>query len=265
MWILLIPLILAEIVFWLFLAYVAWGAFKAFNGSRWPALAFWLAIFAVPFVVFFGQRAIADIREAQRAREVAAFTRQVFPKDHPRLLEINGYVTTQELIIFLDTLDIDEIAMFQSRAHRGVAKAQVFKLVAHCRGRGHQYLSALATKGRLAHASKADNACLDERRDEFDDDRRQIPAIMFLLGTATTLKLPGTSWSSGNYEARLRADGMDVLLDYWERPYLTRPATPSPWGYAYPANTDWKAYRAPGRATFFARATGLMPATPARP
>lgn len=265
MWILLIPLIVAEIVFWLFLAYIAWRAFKAFSESRWPALAFWVAVFAVPFVVFFGLHANADIREAQRAREVAAFTRHAFPKDYPRRLEIHGYVTTQELIIFLDTLDIDEIAMFQSRAHRGVARAQVFKLAAHCRGRGRQDLAVLTAKGRRASTSKADNVCLEERRDEFDDDRRQIPAVMFLLGNATTLKLPGTTWSSGNYEARLRADGKDVLLDYWERPYITRPATPSPWGYAFPANTDWKAYRQPGRAAFFARATGVMPATPASP
>ena len=259
MWILLIPLIVAEVAFWLFLLFAAWRAFKALRESRLPAMACWLAVIAMPFVVYVTLRTQAEVREAARAREVASLPREQFPADHPRLLEIHGFVTDAELLMFLDALDLDEIVMLQSRPHRGIQRSQHFTLAAGCRGRGREHLANLIAKGRLADANKADKQCLQQRQGTVDADRRDIAAIRFLLGTATTLRIPGNSWSAGNYEARLHTPGQDMLLDYWERPYITRPGGPSPWSYAYPANTDWKSYRSPGRAKFFARAVGLLP------
>lgn len=260
MWILLIPLIVAEVAFWLVLLFAAWRAFAALRQNRLPAMALWLAVISVPFLVFFALRSQAEAREAQRLHEVASFGRQPIPKDHPRLLEIHGYVTDSEVLLFLDALDLDEVVMLQSRPHRASQRSQHFTLAAGCRGRGREHLANLIAKGRLANAGKTDKQCLQQRQGTIAEDRRDIAAIQFLLGPASTLKLPGnTSWHSGNYEARLRTPAGDSLLDYWERPYIPRPGGPSPWSYAYPANTDWKSYRTPGRVKFFATAVGLLP------
>lgn len=146
MWILLLPLIIAEVAFWLFLAYAVWRAVKAFRQNSWPALAAWLAIIALPFGWFFAQRTLASVREADRAREVAGFKRHAMPQSYPRRLEIHGYMTTWELIMFLDALEIDDIVMIHSRAHRGFQQAQFITLTEHCHGRGRNYLTALGSK-----------------------------------------------------------------------------------------------------------------------
>lgn len=264
MWLMALPLIIVEVAFWLFFAFAVWRAFKAIGVGSIPAMVFWLVVIALPFVAQFVLRHKADVREEQRAAEVAGFARADFPSPYPRLLEIHGYVTTRELMIFLDALDIDEIVMFQSRVHQGQLRAQHFTLTEHCRGRGRELLQELAGKGGLRSASHAKDSCLHEQQSRVDGNRQEIPAVLFLIDGATTLKLPGGIWSGGNYEARVRTREQDLLLDYWERPFITRPAGPSPWWYVFSANSDWKRYRNPGRAKFFAGAVGLLPRTSVR-
>jgi hypothetical protein len=264
MWLLLLPLIIAEIAFWLFLLYGVWRFYRTWTESRPAVGALWLVVLALPFAVFWAGRSSADAREVLRASDVASLVRQSMPETYPRLLEIHGFVTTQELLLFLDALAIDEIVMFQSRQRRGVQNGQQFTLAEDCRGRGREHLMRLAETGHLKNAAAGEDRCLKERKVTLDADRRTLPAILFLIGDMTTLKLPGNGWSAGNYEARMRTADADTLLDYWERPYIPRPAGPSPWGHAFPANTDWKTYRNPGRALFFATAAGLIPRRGAR-
>lgn len=259
MWLMLLPLIIAEAAFWLFLTFAAWRAFKAISAGSLSAMTFWLAIIALPFVVQFVLRHNADVREEQRAAEVAGFARTDLASPYPRVLEIHGYVTTAELMIFLDTLDIDEIVMFQSRAFQGTYRAQHFTLAEHCRGRGREQLQVIAGNGRLRSVRNAKDSCLHEHQSSVDANRHATPALVFLIGGATTLKMPGAIWAGGHYEARVRTSDQDLLLDYWERPFITRPAGPSPWWYAFPGNSDWKRYRNPGRVKFFAAAVGLLP------
>lgn len=258
MWILLVPLIIAEVAFWLFLAFVAWRAFTAWRTGSAAAMGVWLAIIAAPFVLYAVELIRADMREATRAREVANFERHPFPASYPRRLEVEGSLNDAERLIYLDALDIDEIVVFQSRPHKGMRSASIIRLAPGCGGRGRELLAAWHARRKLANARSANKACLIETRTKIPADTDGTPAIRLLMDRFTTLGLPGTRWSSGNYEARLRTHDGDILLDYWERPYLPRPAGPGPWGYAYQSNTDWKDYRNPARIDFFGRALGLI-------
>ena len=169
-----------------------------------------------------------------------------------------GFITEFELLIYLDVLGIDEVVMFQSRAHKDKLRGQFITLSPDCSGVGAKYLETWKRRGRFGRLPKEDKGCLVSRWKNTDPDRSQIPALVFMQGSYTTLRQPGTNWADGSYEARLRTTEGDKLLDYWERPYITRPAEPGPWGYAYPANTDTKKFRAPKRLDFFLKATNVL-------
>lgn len=258
MWILLLPIIIAEILFWLGLIFVAWRAYRAWSEGATGTTAVWLAVLAAPFLFYQAQLALADMRESERAEEVSTFARHPLPRSYPRRLEIEGYITEHERLIYLDTLAIGDIVMFQSRPHRGQRRAEIVKLAPGCRGRGRRLLADWRARRKLGN-TKTSAACLISKRTTLPTDTGRDPAIRFLSGHYTTLSLPGTRWSSGNYEARLRTRSGDILLDYWERPYIERPSWPGPWGYVYRGNTDWKDYRSPARIDFFGRAVGLIP------
>jgi hypothetical protein len=258
MWILLVPLIVAEVLFWVGLLYLGWCAFNAARRQNWSKTVLLLALMSAPFVFYFGQHIAADAKEQARIEEVAGFERVAMPADYPRQLDIHGFVTEFELLIYLDVLNIDQVAMFQSRSHRGKLRGQFITLVPECKGIGASHLETWKRKGRFGSASKQDKACLVSHWSSVDPDRSDIAALVFMRGSHTTLRQPGTNWADGSFEARLRTAAGDRLIDYWERPYITRPAEPGPWGYAYPANTDWKKYRAPKRLDFFLKAVDVL-------
>ena len=259
MWILLIPLFVAMAIFWAFMAYVAWAAFVTLRRGHYVQLIVWLAILAAPFLYYSSQVAEAEYIEANRTREVANFERNSMPSHYPRLLEVYGHLTTFELIVYLDQLEIDEIAIFSRHSGQRTARGRFVGLNPECRGRGAELLAHWKRRARFSYASKEDKACLRARYETVSADRSSIPAILFLTDSATTLKLPGTGYSGGNFEARIRTGTDDYLLDYWERPFIKRPAGIGPWGYAFKANTNWRNYRTPGRFNFLARALGLLP------
>jgi hypothetical protein len=157
-------------------------------------------------------------------------------------------------------LNIDEIQSFGRKSRRNLLYGRSIRLASRCRGVGRRFLNTWQNRRKLERVPKEQQSCLIEERIKVPADRADVPAIVFRMSNATTLKLPSnTVWSGGNYEARLRTGTENILLDYWERPYIPRPSTPGPWGYAFKANTDWKKYRSPNRMNFFGSAVGLLP------
>ncbi|MEM9573600.1 MAG: hypothetical protein AAF870_00045 [Pseudomonadota bacterium] len=107
MWILLIPLVVAEIAFWVALVYFAWRGYRAIvNGNR-PMAVIWLCLIAVPFVFYFYKHVEADAKEVERANQIAALPRAAISKEYPKLLEIHGHATEFELLIFLDAMTFE--------------------------------------------------------------------------------------------------------------------------------------------------------------
>lgn len=267
MWLLAViiylPIIMLSIGFWSLIGFAVWRARKAYlQGSRGPMM-FWLAIVLAPFIVFYGQRTLADFREADRAREVSAFERHPMPDSMPKVLEVSGTLTDRELLIYLDALNLDEAVLIQNRPRDGKVHALTYTLVPGCEGRGLDYLEEFKRRGRLGYATDEDKACLTLKSGKIDAERYHIPAIVFLTDKSTTLRLPGTGYSGGNYEARVRMDGgTTFLLDYWERPYIRRPSLPllvSLNGFVLQGNTDWRDYKKPNRIAFLGGAVGLLP------
>jgi len=249
MWILLVPVIFAEIIFWVCLGYFAWRALRAARNGNWLQATTFLGLISIPFVFYVYMHRQADAQEAARASVIAALPRAAPPQTYPKLLEVYGHATEFELLIFLDALKFDEVMVFQ-RPRRGEIYGRLVRLAAGCDGLGVAHLSAWKVRGRFGAPKQRDKDCLVAEWKTVSDDRAAIPAIEYRHGRHSTLLPPGNNWASGAYEVRLRSLGESKLLGYWERPYITRPGSPGPWGYAYPSNTDPTKYKEPNRLAF---------------
>lgn len=257
MWILLLPVIVAEIMFWGGLTYCAWRAFKAFRHGNWALVAAFSGLISLLFIVYFHMHNRADMREAARATEISALARSGQPQTYPSLLEVYGYATEFELLIFLDALRFDDVIVFQHPRRSGEIYGRFVKLNLDCKGLGVAHLETWKKRGRFGATKKKDKNCLVAEWKTVSSDRATIPALEYRHGTQSTLLPPGNNWASGAYEVRLRAPDGNKLVAYWERPFITRPAEPGPWGYAFPSNTDWNKYKQPKRLDFLLQALRL--------
>ena len=259
MWIFLIPLVVAEAVFWLAVAFVGWRALKAFQSQSWPQMGLWLALFAAPFVFYFYQLLAADVREAQRNDYVAKFEKVSLPSNHPKQLDLHGHITDNEMFLLLDLLNLDQLAKFEKKPRKGKLYGRLVGLKPQCRGTSGEMFAIWQRKRRFNGTTKHVKSCLTSKWTKMSADRSHIPAIEFRLGPRTTLSEKGlVQWASGSFEVRLRERDSNKLIDYWERPFVSRPAEPGPWGYAFPANTKSKKYRAPNRLEFVLKATKIL-------
>ena len=256
MWILLIPLIVAEIAFWAMLGFFAWRAVKATRMGNWAGAGVWFSLLLIPFAFYFFKHVEADQREAERAQEIAALPRAASPQSHPSLLEVYGNLTEFELLIMLGVLDFEEVAVLQ-RPHRGEVYGQFVKLAPGCERLGAEHLKTWKKRGRFGAPTRQDKDCLIGEWKTVSDDRDAIRAVVYRHGTQSTLLAPGNNWYGGAYQLSLRTDAGSQLIDYWERPYITRPMWPGPWGYAFPSNTDPKKYKQPKRLDFLLSAMGV--------
>lgn len=244
---------------WLAAAYALKRSYRGLRRGRLATGTVWLLLALSPLIAFFAHTAWASYKEAQRAVEVRNFDRLPFPSSYPSTLEVYGYLNSTELLIYLDSLDIDIVYLIGQRPHRGTVKASVITLKSDCRGRGRRLLE-LVRRGKDSQSAN-DSECLNVERTILSADRSMVPAIVFLMDGQTTLRMPGAVWAGGNYEVRVRTVEADDLIDYWEWPYIDRPATPFAFfGLSFAArdNSDWRKYRNGGRLTFFATAVGLM-------
>lgn len=249
MWILLIPLIIVEVVFWLALAFFAWRAFNAYKRKNWFGIAFWVGLISIPFAFYNYKHFEADQKEAARAAEIAGLSQTNLERPYPKLLEIYGQATEHELVIFLTVLKFDEVAVLQ-RPRQNQIYGQFVTLVPGCEGHGDELLEKWKKRGRFSAPTKQTKDCLVSEWKKVSANRSAIPAIEYRHGTDSTLVPSGTNWGDGAYELRKRTPDGYHLIDYWERPYITRPSWYGPWGYAYPANVDFKKYRQPKRLDF---------------
>lgn len=249
MWILLLPLILAEAIFWLGMLFFAIRAFKAIRIGNLVGAALWVTLLMVPVIFYQYKHYEADQKEAARVEVLASLPKISLAANHPRLLEVHGVQTEFELLIILSTLNIDEVIQFQ-RPHKGRLYGQFITLVPGCENIGKKHLETWKNRGRFSSPTKRDKECLIGEWKTVSADRIDIPAIEYRMGPQSALKQKGTGWGDGNYEVWLRTAEGPKLVKHWERPYVTRPSWLGPWGYAFPANTDSKKYKRPKRLDF---------------
>lgn len=249
MWILLIPLVVAEFAFWVALLYFAWRTYRAIVSGNRPIAAFWLCLIALPFIFYFYKHVEADAKEAARISHIASLPRATIAKDHPKLLEVHGHATEFELLIFLDAMKFEEVVVFQ-RPRQGEIYGLFSKLASGCEGLGIEHLETWKKRGRFSAPKQSDKDCLVTNWESVSDERAAIPAVEYRQGTQSTLVLGGNNWANGAFEVRLRTTDSSTLIEYWERPYIARPAWPGPWGYAFPRNTNRKKYSPPKRLDF---------------
>ena len=206
-----------------------------------------------PIFLFFYKQIEADVKEAARANTIAALPRAAVSQTYPKLLEVYGHATEFELLIFLNVLKFDEVAVLQRPRH-GEIYGRFVTLVPGCEKLGIKHLETWKKRGRFGAPTQSDKDCLISVWKTVPDKRTAIPAVEYRHGTQSTLVPPGNNWASEAYELRVRTTVGAQLIDYWERPFITRRAWPGPWGYAFPSNTDREKYKQPKRLDFILKA-----------
>jgi len=251
-----LPFILIGIegVFWAFLVFCCWRAFKAWSESKPQSMVIWLMIVAAPFLFYIYKLNAVDAQEAKRADFVANLKRHEISEQHPKLVEIYGPMTIREIIILLDVLNIEEVVKFDRYKFKGKIDGAFYKLSSNCKGLGKEYQQLVQRGRNIGYPDNNDRACLISRNKKVNADRRMVPAIVFLNGRHTTLRQKDNNYSGGSLEVRLRTGKENYLLDYWERPVFKRPTGLGPLSYLNRATSDRQKYRSPGRTTFFMEA-----------
>ncbi len=213
MWILLIPLIVAEILFWIALAYFAWRALSSFKAGNSMSAAIWMVLLLIPFGFYHYKHHEADKKEAKRAEEVAALARSSPLQAYPKFLEVYGHLTEFELLVILGEMGFNEVAIFQ-RPRRGKIYGRFVTLAPGCKTLSAEHLKTWKKRGRFGAPTKKDKECLIGEWKTVSDDRAGIAAVEYRHGNQATLLMPGNSWYGGTYEVRIRTAQGSQLLDY---------------------------------------------------
>lgn len=185
-------------------------------------LAF-LAVAAAPFAIQALAIAGQDSRLADRAAQVRGFERTPLTAGYPRVLETQmEWVPPRILPMgWFDEVHIVGEALFP---HDDPGRREIYRWsdTPECR--------AIAEATRTAARYRAPPS--DERKACVTlgtvEGAAAPDAVILLRDHQTTLRRRGgIHHMGGALELRLRRDGRDVLVDYWEAPYVQRPRSPA--------------------------------------
>ncbi len=156
---------------------------------------------------------------AARAAEVAAFPREPLGDDYPPILEVHGTLPEKIIRQLLREGVFDEVHVYEQYRWRPDNRVvHSFNPAPDCRefGLGHEERPGADHRHRQRLM-----ACFP-RLDERHVSVEAAPdAVLYLVDGETTLgRLQGHH--RGRLEVRVRRDGADTLVDYWEAPYVAR-------------------------------------------
>ena len=210
-----------------FMLFCLWRAYARFSGGNLSGAGLWFAAACSPFLLYGVNTTLFDKRVASRKTEVADFQRTKVERDYPSTLTLRGYLTEPELAVLLLRYDFSEIYMLQERAYRGRLSGQRFSAAstAECTAAAHSWIANRDLR-RDYDNDRILKDCVSSSTVEFSEQDLPQTAVVYLMDHATTLHLGNSLWSSGAYEVRLRSNGDDVLVDYWERLHAERQASP---------------------------------------
>ncbi len=210
-----------------FMLFCLWRAYARFSGGNLSGAGLWFAAACSPFLLYGVNTTLFDKRVASRKAEVENLKRTNLARDYPSTLTLRGYLTEPELAVLLLSYDFSEIYMLQERAYRGQVEGQRFSATvsSECMAAAAKWVEDKVVRRNYANDAVL-KRCVDGSRVTFDERELPQTAVVYLMDHATTLHLGNSLWSSGAYEVRLRSNGDDVLVDYWERLHAERQASP---------------------------------------
>lgn len=181
------------------------------------------ALAAAPFVLQAMAITRQDTRLSDRAAQVRGFERTPLTADYPRVLETQmEWVPPRILPMgWFDEVHVVGEGLFP---HDRPGRREVYRWrdTPDCRA----IADATRTAARFrAPPSYERKACVTL---ETVEDAPTPDAVILLRDNQTTLRRHGgIHHLGGTLELRLRRDGREVLVDYWEAPYVKRPRSPA--------------------------------------
>jgi hypothetical protein len=189
----------------------------------WIGAAACFALAAAPYAL----HAMLTARQTdgldRRAAYLAGLERTPLTADHPRVLEVQmGRGIAAEVLWrgWFDAVHVHGQALWPND-EPGARVIYRWKRTPAC------VAQAEATRaGRRAEGEAARADCVTEENVRWTGP---LPdAVILMRDGETTLRTPGGNhWMGGALELRVRRGGRDALVDYWETPYVKRPASPA--------------------------------------
>lgn len=156
---------------------------------------------------------------AARAAEVAAFPREPLGGDYPPILEVHGTLPEKIIRQLLRDGVFDEVHIYEQYRRRPDRRVvHSFIPAPDCREFGHGHEERPEEDARHRQRLMACFPALDERHVPVE---AAPDAILYLIDRETTLGRPQGHYR-GRLEVRVRRNGDDMLVDYWEAPYVAR-------------------------------------------
>lgn len=242
-------------------------AWRARRQGRMRRAALWFAAGVGPLVIFAATVVVTEMRVAARTRYVANLERVRIDGDHPRVLEVHGWLAPHAAARVLGAGAFDVVHIYQGRDFDRPMRRRtvyVFDRSSACRTVAVR-ASRLAAAGQKPDLDDRQDfeRCVKQRTETIPRPAIEPAAVVLLTERNTTLKtymqLQRTLKASGNFEIRLRQGGQDRLIDYWEDLYYERPISPylfGPLGYFGVPGGEAKTL---DRADFILRAVGRSP------
>jgi hypothetical protein len=206
-----------------YVAVLSVGGLVLLAMRRWVLAAVCFGLAGAPYLMHWGIVARQNEALASRAAEVAGFTRTPLTSDYPRVLEVQAQGVASLVMPWgwFDEVHVTgtpfstEDDLQERLIHRWIDSPQCAAMA-----------EAIRTARR--HFELPDNqtrdACISEVRGRVED---RPDAVILLEDHHTSLRRPrGTHHMNGARELRVRRRGRDVLVDYWETPYVERPRSP---------------------------------------
>lgn len=167
------------------------------------------------------QAAALDDRQAlaARAAEVAAFPRTPLSGDYPPILEVHGTLPKKTIRQLLREGVFEEVHVYERYRRRPDNRVvHSFNPAPDCRefGRGHD-----ERPGADARHRQRLMACFPAMDERYVSVEAAPDAVLYLIDGETTLGRP-QGYHRGRLEVRIRRNGDDTLVDYWEAPYVAR-------------------------------------------
>lgn len=156
---------------------------------------------------------------AARAAQVAAFPRSPLGADYPPILEVHGTLPTKIIRQLLREGVFEEVHVYERYRRRPDNRVvHSFNPAPDCRefGRGHE-------EGPGADAGYRQRlmGCFPALDEQYVSVEAAPDAVLYLIDGETTLGRP-QGYHRGRLEVRVRRNGVDTLVDYWEAPYVAR-------------------------------------------
>lgn len=190
---------------------------------QWALAVVCFVLAAAPFLTHRGAVARQDDALELRAAEVAGFERTPLTADYPRVLEVQMRWPPARVLPmgWFDEVHLTGEAMWPND---GAGERVIYRWIDSPQCAETAEATRAAANPLRTPDTRLRKACMSETRVRLEGTPPD--AVILLKDGQTTLRRQGgIHHMGGTLELRVRRDGRELLVDYWEAPYVKRPTS----------------------------------------